>query len=70
MQAIAYQQQHLTPTASNVDCVQVRVVRTGQECSISIYDLLVGDVLLVDTGEFSRMQASVHAQKWLKSNPS
>lgn len=31
--------------------VKVRVVRSGQERSVSTYDLLVGDVLLVDTGD-------------------
>ena len=30
---------------------QVRVVRGGKERSISTYDLLVGDVLLIDTGD-------------------
>ncbi len=30
---------------------QVRVVRNGQEVGISTYDLLVGDVLLVATGD-------------------
>ncbi len=30
---------------------QVRVVRDGQEARISIYDLLVGDVVLVETGD-------------------
>ncbi len=30
---------------------QVRVIRNGQEVGISTYDLLVGDVLLVATGD-------------------
>ena len=29
----------------------MRVVRAGQESSISTYDLLVGDVVMVDTGD-------------------
>jgi len=31
--------------------IKVRVVRGGQERTISTYDLLVGDVLLIDTGD-------------------
>ena len=31
--------------------VQVRVVRDGVEVQLSCYDLLVGDVMLVETGD-------------------
>ena len=43
---ICRMQQTTLSTAS-----QVRVVRGGQEVGISTYDLLVGDVLLVATGD-------------------
>ena len=65
MQAFTYPQ-HLRPPGSDVGWVQVRIVRSGQECSISIYDLLVGDILLVDTGEGSRVQGLGNAQERLK----
>jgi hypothetical protein len=50
--------------------VQIRVVRSGKECSISVYDLLVGDVLLVDTGErFARCQGAQCARTWVVHFP-
>lgn len=32
-------------------CMQVRVIRSGAELTISCFDLLVGDVLLVESGD-------------------
>lgn len=35
---------------------QVRVIRNGSKCQISVYDLFVGDLVLLDPGVFSRIK--------------
>lgn len=49
---------------------QVRVVRGGKERSISTYDLLVGDVLLVDTGDILPADGLLFESSNLRCPPS
>lgn len=49
--------------------VQVRVVRGGQERTISTYDLLVGDVLLIDTGDILPADGLLFESSNLRCDP-
>lgn len=48
----------------------MRVVRGGKERSISTYDLLVGDVLLVDTGDILPADGLLFESSNLRCPPS